>query len=278
MPTEKINNVNIFWKLTGDAGEPLILVHGSWGDHHTWDSVTPMLAKTFRVLAYDRRGHSLSERPAGQGYAEEDITDLIELINHLDLSPAHIAGSSYGASIVLKTAAKRPGLFRSMILHEPPLFGLLKDDPDADEALQTVNVRTKAVLDLIAAGNIEKAAGEFTEKIAMGPGAWEKLPDGAKNTLIYNASTWYDEMQDPQSLQIDMTTLSAFKKPALLSTGSESPIFFPLVIEKLINALPHAKRLTIKGAGHVPQSSHSEKYAELVKQFCLTGDAVLQFL
>jgi pimeloyl-ACP methyl ester carboxylesterase len=132
-----------------------------------------------------------------------------------------------------------------------------------------------AVLDLIAAGNIEKAAEEFTEKIVMGTGAWEKLPDEVKNTFIYNALTWYDEVHDPQSLQIDITTLSAFNKPALLSTGSESPPFFHPIIEKLMNALPHAKRIMIEGAGHVPHRSHSEKYIELVKQFCLTGDVVL---
>ncbi len=83
------------------------MVYGSWSDHHNWDSVTAKLAKTFRVLTYDRRGHSQSERQIGQGYAEEDIMDLTELINHFNLSPAHIVGNSYGASIVLKTAAKR---------------------------------------------------------------------------------------------------------------------------------------------------------------------------
>jgi pimeloyl-ACP methyl ester carboxylesterase len=274
MPIDKINNINIFWKLTGDKGDPLILVHGSWGDHHDWDLVTEKLAKTFRVLTYDRRGHSQSERPIGQGYVKEDIMDLLELINRLTLSPAHIVGNSYGASIVLKTAAKRPDLFRSMIVHEPPFFGLLKDNPDTKEALQIVTAKMKAVLDLIAAGNIEKAAEEFTEKIAMSPGAWEKLPDEAKNTFIYNAPTWYDEMLDPSSLQIDITTLSAFKKPALLSSGSKSPFFFAPVIEKLMDAIPHAKRITIEGAGHVPHRSHSEAYVDLIKQFCLTIDVV----
>jgi pimeloyl-ACP methyl ester carboxylesterase len=275
MPIARINNVNIFWELTGDKSDPLILVHGSWGDHHDWDLVTPKLANTFNVLTYDRRGHSQSERPIGQGYVEEDIGDLIELINYLNLSPAHIVGNSYGAGIVLKTAAKRPDLFRSILVHEPPLFGLLNDYPDAQEALQIVNIRLKAVLDLIAAGNMEKAAEEFTEKISMGPGAWEKFPDEVKSIFIHNALTWYDEMQDPQSLQIDTTTLSAFKKPALFSTGSESPPFFHPVIEKLMNAIPHAKRITIKGAGHVPHRSHSEKYTELIKQFCLSEDVTL---
>jgi len=276
MPIAKINNVNIFWKLTGDTGEPLILVHGSWGDHHDWDMVTPGLAKTFRVLTYDRRGHSQSERPIGQGYVEEDIGDLIELINHFNLSPAYVMGNSYGAGIVLKAAAKRPDLFKKIIVHEPPLFGLLEDYPDAKEALEIVNIRINAVLDLIAAGDLEKATKEFTEKISMGPGAWEKIPDEVKNNFIYNAPTFYDEMLDPRSLQIDTTTLSAFNKPALLSTGSESPVFFPPVIKKLTNALPHAKRITIQGAGHVPHRSHPEKYIELIKQFCLTGDVVFR--
>lgn len=274
MPIDKINNVNIFWELTGDKGEPLILVHGSWGDHHNWDTVIPEFSKMFRVLTYDRRGHSQSERLPGQGYVEEDIDDLIGLTEHLDLSPAHIAGNSYGAGIVLKTASKRPDLFKSLVAHEPPLFDLLKDDPGAQDALKILNERIEKVLELIAKEQIEKATEEFMEKIAMGQGAWQKLPDTAKKTFIYNAITWYDEMQDPHNLQIDTSPLSDFKKPALLTAGTESPPFFPLVIDKLIKSMPHAKRVTIEGAGHVPHMSHSQKYIELVSSFCLGATAI----
>ena len=62
MPTMKINDVQLYWELTGDAGDLLALVHGSWGDHHNWDSVVPAFSRSFRVLTYDRRGHSQSER------------------------------------------------------------------------------------------------------------------------------------------------------------------------------------------------------------------------
>jgi pimeloyl-ACP methyl ester carboxylesterase len=269
MPVDKINSTKIFWELAGDKGEPLILVHGSWGDHHNWDMVTGELAKTFRVVTYDRRGHSQSERPPGQGSVEEDVADLIGLINHLDLSPAHIAGNSYGAGIVLKTAAKSPGLFRSMIIHEPPLFDLLKDNPSAQHALEAVNGRIRTVLELMARGHMEKGAEEFVEKIAMGAGSWGKLPEVVQKTFIYNASTWFDEMQDPQSLWIDPASLSHFTKPALLSAGSESPVYFALVIEKLMTALPNAKRITIEGAGHVPHMSHPGRYIEVVRNFIM---------
>src|SRR5678815_806669 len=99
MPVDIINNVKLFWELTGHSGDPLILVHGSWTDHHNWDLVIDELSKTFRVLTYDRRGHSQSERLPGQGYVEEDIEDLIGLAEHFNLSPAHIAGNSFGAII-----------------------------------------------------------------------------------------------------------------------------------------------------------------------------------
>ena len=156
-----------------------------------------------------------------------------------------------------------------MIIHEPPLFGLLHDNHNAQTALRSVNEKMNVVLGLIAAGNLEKETEEFMEKIAMSPGSWEKLPDIAKKKFIFNAQTWYDEMQDPENLRLNLSTLKDFKKPALLSEGSESPPFFPLVINQIKTAIPHAKRIIIEGAGHVPHMSHPEKYVELVTDFCL---------
>lgn len=269
MPTSKINNATLYWEMNGRAGEPLVLVHGSWGDHHNWDSVAGELAKAFRVLTYDRRGHSASERLPGQGTAAEDVDDLIALIEHLGLAPAHIAGNSFGAAITLKAAAKRQDLFRSMIIHEPPLFGLLQYDASAQQALQLVNERVQGVLGLIEAGSIEEATAAFMEKIAMGPGSWEKLPEAAKRIFISNALTWYDEMQDPQGLQIDLSPLSAFRHAALLSVGGASPSFFPLVIDKIKLVMPHAERITFNGAGHVPHLSHPAEYVEALRHFCM---------
>lgn len=269
MPFNKINKVKLFWELTGDSGDPLILVHGSWADHHNWDLVTGELSKTFRVLAYDRRGHSQSERLQGQGYVDEDIEDLIGLAEHFNLAPAHIAGNSFGAIIVLKTAVKRPDIFKSMTIHEPPLLGVLKENPAAQEILKTVNQRVITVLDLITKGEMEKAAEEFMEKIGMGEGSWEKLPEVVQKICIINAATWFDEIHDPDALQIDLKTLSEFNKPTLLSEGSISPPFFPLVVDQIMTAMPQAKRVTIEGAGHVPQMSHPVQYIELLRNFCV---------
>jgi pimeloyl-ACP methyl ester carboxylesterase len=268
MPTAKINGINIFYELTGTQGSLLVLVHGSWGDHHNWDAVVGELSKTFRVVTYDRRGHSLSERLPGQGYIHEDVLDLIALVEYLKLAPAYIAGNSCGASIVLKAAAKRPDFFQALIIHEPPLFGLLKKNPDMQGLLQNVEGRMNAVLDILRTHDNEAAAKLFIDTLAFGPGAWDQLPPAMRQTFTYNAPTWYDEMQDPDSLQMDLNSLSGYKKPALFSIGDQSPPFFAAVIERLMTAVPHAKRITIEGAGHVPHVTTPEKYVEVVKEFC----------
>ena len=62
MPQTKVNGVALYYELEG-SGEPLALVHGSWGDATNWRFVVPGLAESFRVLAYDRRGHSEASGP-----------------------------------------------------------------------------------------------------------------------------------------------------------------------------------------------------------------------
>lgn len=109
-PAATVNGVRLFYQLGGNGDVPLVLVHGSWGSHHGWDLVAPGLGKSFRVLAYDRRGHSQSERPTVQGSVREDVADLAALIEYLGLAPAWVAGSSFGASIALRLAGERPAL------------------------------------------------------------------------------------------------------------------------------------------------------------------------
>lgn len=263
----QVNGLQIYWERHGEAGEPVVLVHGSWVDHDNWAPVVPGLARAFRVLTYDRRGHSRSERPAGQGSVREDVLDLAALIEGLEHAPAHVIGNSFGAAIVLKLACQRPDLFRSLIVHEPPLFGLLADEPRAQTALQAARDRIDQVVALLTAGEWTAGARQFVETIAFGPGAWPTLPEELREAFVFNASTWLDEMRDPEALHIDLPALRAFAGPALLSIGSTSPPFFPLVVEQVAGALRHSQTHVFAGAGHVPHLSHSEEYVRAVMTF-----------
>src|SRR5688572_6726003 len=120
--TATVNGVRLHYEFTGNGEGPLVLVHGSWNSHHDWDLVVPGLGQSFQVLAYDRRGHSESERLDRQGSIVEDVADLAALINHLGLAPALVVGNSFGASIALRMAREHRTLLRGIIAHEPPLF------------------------------------------------------------------------------------------------------------------------------------------------------------
>lgn len=266
MPITTANGVRLYWELHGDHGAPVVLVHGSWGDHHTWDGVAPEFGRTFRVLTYDRRGHSQSERPATQGNVDEDAADLAALVETQHLAPAHIVGSSFGASIALRLAVSRPDLVASLALHEPPLFGLLGNDP----GLLDVQKRVEAVMELLQSGQTELGAERFVETVALGPGMWGRFPPDLKRVFVFNASTWLDEMHDPDAFILDLGRLATFRQPVLLTQGDQSPLSFSPILEHVAATIPHAYRHTFRGAGHVPQMTHPADFVEVVGAFLRT--------
>src|SRR5947208_1546842 len=269
MPAARINGVEVYYELSG-SGETLVLVHGSWGDHHNSDPVVPPLAESFRVLAYDRRGHSASERPGGQGSVFEDADDLAGLIDELALAPAHVAGNSFGAAIVLRAATRRPDVFRTLIAHEPPLFPLLAGT-ELEPAWEEVQRRIGAVVELLERDDHEDAARLFVDTIAFGPGAWDgQFTPEMRQLFVSNAPTWLDETRDPDALQLDLDALAGFDKPALLTSGTESAPFFGPVVDMVAGPLPRSERITIDGADHVPHISVPGRYVELVTTFAQT--------
>jgi pimeloyl-ACP methyl ester carboxylesterase len=264
MPETEANGVRLYYEIHG-GGEPLVLVHGSWVDATRWRLVVSGLAESFRVLVYDRRGHSRSERAAAPGSVDEDGDDLAALLETVGLAPAHVVTSSYGGSSALRLATRRPEIFRSLCCHEPPLWSLLQGDPEALEILRKGARSLDAVGRRIADGDHEGAARQFVEEVAFGHGAWENaLPPETRAIFVQNASTFLDELQDPMQLQIDEDALLQLELPVTLTQGSESPLMFPAVIDRLVELIPHAGRETIDGAGHAPQLTHPERYVQVV--------------
>jgi pimeloyl-ACP methyl ester carboxylesterase len=255
--------VQLFWEQTGDHGAPLVLVHGSWGDHHNWDGVVPALARTFRVLTYDRRGHSQSERLTTQGSVDEDVADLAALITSQHLTPAHVVGNSFGALTALKLAARQPHLFASLTIHEPPLIGLLDDD----QVVSAVHQRIRAVIETLESGKTELGARQFVETVALGPGMWEKLSPAMRQTFVFNAPTWLDEMNESSAFTLDLGGLTTFTQPALITQGGQGPPFFRAILDKIAERLSHAQRHTFRSAGHVPHLTHPDDFVTVVASF-----------
>ena len=266
MPDTTVNIVNLHWQLDGSQGDPLVLVHGSLGDRRDWDQVVPLLARSFCVLTYDRRGHGQSECIAGQGSIREDVADLASLIEHLNLAPAHILGNSFGASIALRLASRAAELFRSLQVHEPPLFGVVQE-PVARAEVDEMLVTLALLVETMEAGEMEAGVRMFIEDILYTPGAWEYVPEEMRQVFIFNAPTFLDELQEPEWLALDLDGLANFAAPLLLTRGERSPAVLLHVVDRLEQAFPQAQRLTFMGADHGPQNSHPVEYAEAAEAF-----------
>jgi pimeloyl-ACP methyl ester carboxylesterase len=108
------NGVEIKYFDVGD-GEPILLIHGFAASAVTnWGRVIPRLARDYRVIAMDNRGHGGSGKPVGEEYyGDEMIQDAVRLLDHLGIEKAHVVGYSMGGYITAKMATMYPERMRS---------------------------------------------------------------------------------------------------------------------------------------------------------------------
>jgi pimeloyl-ACP methyl ester carboxylesterase len=262
VPPVEVNGVRLLVEESG-SGDPLVLVHGSWDDRQVWALIEEDLARRFRLISYDRRGHTGSQDSPEPGARRDDEDDLADLIGSLDLAPANVVGNSFGASIALGLAARRPELFRTLCAHEPPLMSLAADDPLVAEVGRAIG----PVLELIERGEAEAAARDFVENIALGPGAWELMSQEERVSMVTNADTFVGEQRDPDWAEIDLAALGDVAFPVLLTQGDQSPPFFSKIIARLEEAFDEAEVRTLPGAGHVPHMTHPAEYLAAISRF-----------
>jgi pimeloyl-ACP methyl ester carboxylesterase len=105
----------VFDGPTKDA-PTLVLHHGLASSQHIWDLMVPLLAKRFRVVTYDARGHGESSKPP-KGYDFEQITDDARAVIRATRARRPIVvGHSWGAMVALELAARRPKAVRGFVL------------------------------------------------------------------------------------------------------------------------------------------------------------------
>ena len=134
--------------------------------------------------------------------------------------------------------------------------------------MSAIRERIGAVLTTLRSGDAEAGARQFVEKVALGPGMWDKLPPSQRETFVFNAPTWLDEMNEPEDMMtVDLARLSAFNRPTLLSEGDTSPPFFAVILKKVASALPNAQHHLYRGGGHVPHLTHADEFVNTVTGF-----------
>jgi pimeloyl-ACP methyl ester carboxylesterase len=249
------------------TGQPVVLVHGGFSDHSTWRFVTEEMPRSLRAIAYDRRGHSRSARPPGELSRRVHEDDLARLIETLGIAPAHLVGNSYGASVALGLAGRRPDLVASLVIHEAPLAAVVRDDP----MVVKVEAQIDLALERIEGGDVPGGVRQFLEEVALGLGNWVLVPEPVRQAMIANAGTVLIEQRDRDWASISLDALAQMAAPVLLTYGEYGPKWFYRVIEVLAATLPAATAQPIPGAGHNPHATHPAEFAALVAEWSVAS-------
>jgi pimeloyl-ACP methyl ester carboxylesterase len=212
-----VNGARIYHEVRG-SGPSVLFIAGATGDSGHFQRVAEILSDEFTVITYDRRANSRSPRPEGweSTSTEEQSDDVAGLIEALDVAPATIFGTSYGAIIGLDLVIRHPRLLRGAILHEPPLIAYMSDPEEVRGAIQEV-----------VEGGMQRGGPrggcEAFLRFAAGDEAFETLDPQLRERLVANGEILLGiEMGVMEPYQPDEATLAAVEVPVRVMVGTES--------------------------------------------------------
>ena len=110
-----VNGLKIYYEING-TGEPLILLHGGFGNTEMFMPARAALAKNYKVIAVDLQGHGRTadiDRPI---VPDSMANDIAALIKELNLGKTNIVGYSLGGSVALRLAIQHPELLQNVVL------------------------------------------------------------------------------------------------------------------------------------------------------------------
>lgn len=256
------------WEPAERPAETVVLLHGYLDHALSFSPVAEALARRYRVIAPDHRGHGESGRlgPGGYYHFPDYILDTANLFDALHLERAHLVGHSMGASIACYFAGTFPERVRSLTL----LDGLGPTAPPPERGPATMRRWTH---DVKLVAQREDAPMNSLEEVA------ERLarmsPMASRERLLALARTAADEGLDGFRWKFDplhrttapvpfdaarfSTFLSAIVCPTLLVWGERTPMKPPDVEsrKRLISGL--VERF-LPGAAH---NLHHERPSEL---------------
>jgi pimeloyl-ACP methyl ester carboxylesterase len=269
MPMVSVDGVELCYESYGTWGDPVVLVHGSWVDQHTWDLVVPSLSQALQVVTYDRRGHGRSSMGPRPHPVRVDADDLAGLLRAIDHYPAHIIAHSYGGAVALKLATEHPEMVRSLAIHEPAFVGLLASDvttaPEAERLMEGI----RHMQEMIGSGHPEAAAEQLVDQFSTEPGAWGRLPPALRASFVRHADRWAEEYGDPDALAPDRAALHELLIPVLLTEGALSPPFLHRITQALAALLRNERVQEIPDVGHAPHIARPDPYVGLLVNFLL---------
>jgi pimeloyl-ACP methyl ester carboxylesterase len=255
----ELPGVQLNYEVNGD-GPPLVLVHGSAVDGHTWDEVVPELARDYRVIVYDRRGYGRSTHKPVRDHRVH-AADLVAVLERVAGGPAAVVGWSSGGSIALAVATQHPDLVSSLVVVEAPFHG--QRFMNASVLRTLVRLKTKQLR-----GQPEAALEEFLRfgsAYRTGGNAYDNLDDLHRQELrAYPAAVLAEWDPHPYGVMHEHISTRAVVRSTVPLTwilGGEGSPWMAKLHDHVVRRRPDIRTVVIPGASHL---MHLEKPAEFV--------------
>jgi pimeloyl-ACP methyl ester carboxylesterase len=232
-------------------GPPILFIHGWSQNHLCWDKqYESALRDEFRLVAYDLRGHGMSEAPLGpENYTDGKLwaDDLAAIIGQLHLERPVLVGWSYGAFVIcdyVRTYGQdriaAVNLVEGAVKLGESAFGTLIGPGFLDHFVDATAVDLPT--------NI-RGMRAFLKDCAATP-----LPaDDFETALCWNMVVAPRIRASLAARQIDGDdVLRTLTVPLLVTQGRSDTVVLPAMAEHILAICPAAEASWYEGVGHLP--------------------------
>jgi pimeloyl-ACP methyl ester carboxylesterase len=272
MPKIRANGLSFHYQQAGE-GPDVVLIHGVTGDLSIWFLCQAMgvLGRSFRVTAYDLRGHGYSDVPESGYTSADQADDAMALMDALEIDRAMMVGHSFGGVIAMHAAVLDPDRIEAVVLSDP-CFAALRHLEDLGRWGHWQNFREEAArAGVTLSEEYWYDLGKFFDQVlhlddermlkfrqAVG------LP-GFNRLIRLAGTTCGDDAKAEAGLTEAL--IRGVTRPVLAIFGEHSP--FLSTADYLAANLPHCQNVRVPGAKHRAPEENPERFVELVSRFLL---------
>lgn len=247
-------------------GPPVVLLHGLGCGKRMWFHQRRALARRFRVIAYDLRGHGLTDAPAAAAdYSAAHLTrDLVGVLDALRIERAAIVGFSLGGGPALALAAGRPERVSHLVLAD---VGAGADDPVKIEGM------ARRWLALIRQNEIDELIADMLRselfKVYARRGARHRshMAGLIRATPIAGLHfTLSEVLAKRKSLFRSTSVLKAVQAPTLVLVG-QYDYACSKASRLLVETIPNAELKVIAGSGHMAPLEQPAAFTAALMEF-----------
>jgi pimeloyl-ACP methyl ester carboxylesterase len=247
------------------SGETTLVLIRPLGYGAVYQPVVERICEAFRIITIEPRGVGGSDpftRPYTLSQHAEDVRAVIEASN---TDPVVAVGLSRGGGVLTKLAATHPHLFAKIVLVDPHF-------PAPGSGGKVSNQAMFSDLDnALAAGNLETAISLFVPTVVSEPGT-EAIATHMKSIMMglppeTVLSFFLDREEDANVHKL----LPRVSMPALVMHGTQD-LRIPIKDSRLIaEHIPGALFFPFQDRGHIPMTTATGEFCEVLRQFIYTG-------